>query len=290
MTLSVLIYKVRPTATNISPVKTNIGIIFLAYLPFLQNQITNKVRPDIAVHFSFISLAIVLPIFFYFSIKMFQILKPHAIDLIASDRLEASTLLKESMRRVVTREFEQTFAHRWAIYIHGKILTRLAATSLRLQSATDINDIKGFRKALAELIELLKSPDISFDEPSKSLKVEIDSRLDPWQGILNVSCEVDPELESLESKKIRELGEVLEEAIANANRHGQAKNLLVRVMKTGDNEIEINLTDDAIRPLLDSPKRSGLGTQIFNLVSDGRWSLTRSVSGTEFKLWMRIKD
>ena len=288
--VSLLIYRVRPKAANSSTRKSSLGILFLAYLPLIQNQIAIRVEPDKAIRFPFFVLAITLPIFYFFFIRTLQILQPSAIDLIATDRLEASPALKKSVTGVVTQEFEHTFAHRWAIYIHGKILTRLAATALRIQTATDNNDVKGFGKAIAELIELLKSPDVSFEITSPSLALEIDSRLDPWQGLLNISYELSPGLEELTGERVRELGEVLEEAIANSSRHGHSKNLILRVIRANDKEIEIRLTDDAGAAPEDSPERNGLGTQIFNLVSDGRWSLTRLESGTEFKLRMLIQD
>jgi two-component sensor histidine kinase len=161
---------------------------------------------------------------------------------------------------------------------------------MRLQTATDKNDLKSFGKAIAELIELLERPDASFDQQSTTLKLEVESRLDPWQGLLNISYDLDPELLDVTGEKVRELGEVLEEAIANSSRHGHSKNLLLRILRAGEKEIEIRLADDAALPPQNSPERNGLGTQIFNLVSDGRWSLTRLDSGTEFKLRMLIRD
>ena len=288
--VSLIIYKARPKASNPSTRWSSIGILFLAYLPLIQNQIAIRVEPDKAIRFPFFVLAITLPIFYFFFIRTLQILQPSAIDLIATDRLEASLALKNSVTKIVTQEFEHTFAHRWAIYIHGKILTRLAATALRMQTAAEKDDVRGFGKAISELVELLKWPDVSFDQQSTTLKLEVDSRLDPWEGLLNISYELSSELENLTGEKVRELGEVLEEAIANSSRHGHSKNLLLKVLKAGEKEIEVRLIDDATVAPQDSPERNGLGTQIFNLVSDGRWSLTRLESGTEFKLRMLIQD
>jgi hypothetical protein len=46
--------------------------------------------------------------------------------------------------------------------------------------------------------------------------------------------------------------------------------------------------DDALVAPTDSATTAGLGTRIFNLASDGRWSITRIETSTEFRLTMSM--
>jgi two-component sensor histidine kinase len=85
------------------------------------------------------------------------------------------------------------------------------------------------------------------------------------------------------------IGEVIEELLSNSIRHGKAKKIELRVITTGDKEIDIIAVDDATIAPTKSLNRAGLGTRIFNLASDGRWSITRVGSSTQFKLRMSIE-
>ena len=60
-------------------------------------------------------------------------------------------------------------------------------------------------------------------------------------------------------------------------------------MPAGDKDIDIIALDDATVAPAQSLDRSGLGTRIFNLASDGRWSISRVGSATRFKLRMSIE-
>ena len=50
------------------------------------------------------------------------------------------------------------------------------------------------------------------------------------------------------------------------------------------------IEDDAVNPLPSIPSRVGLGTKILNLVSDGRWSISRNGAKTTVKLTMSLLE
>ena len=216
-------------------------------------------------------------------------LHPHSLELIRNDELKASSALQVAVTKVVSDEFSHALSHRWAIFIHGKILTRLAATALKLETASQAGDTQTFNAAIDSLISLLKNPDAKFDQEVTDLETEVNSRLDPWLGLLEIELHIDQELMSVRNERVREVGEVIEELISNSMRHGKAQKVNLRVMKSGDKEIQIIATDDAAIAPPENQGRFGLGTRIFNLASDGRWSITRVESGTEFKLTMAIE-
>jgi two-component sensor histidine kinase len=168
-------------------------------------------------------------------------------------------------------------------------LTRLAATALKLETAKNAEDLKTFQATINSLTELLSNPDSEFEKAETDLDSEIASRLDPWLGLLDIKLEIDSKLKSIRSERVRDIGEVIEEIISNSMRHGKANEVHLRVRDLGDKNIEIIAVDNApIEPPMNQI-RFGLGTRIFNLASDSRWSITRVNSTTVFKLVMAIE-
>jgi signal transduction histidine kinase len=227
---------------------------------------------------------------YFLVIKLLQVLRPSALNLIRNDELAASDSLQGKVRDVIKEEFTKNFSHEWAVFIHGKVLTRLAATSLKLDAAASANDAKTYEETVESLLSLLRNPDADFEDEFKDLQSEIASRLDPWRGLLHIDLHIDQGIASLNNSRVRELGEVVEELISNSIRHGKAKRIDLKVLSSGVNEVEIIAIDDAVIPPRDLKEKSGLGTRIFNLASDGRWSIVRKGASTEFRLTMGIKS
>jgi two-component sensor histidine kinase len=136
----------------------------------------------------------------------------------------------------------------------------------------------------------LSNPDADFEDASVDLQREIASRLYPWRGLLDITLHIDQEVASLRNSRVRDIGQVIEEMISNSIRHGRARKIDLRVICSGAKDIEIIATDNAVIPPQKSQPRSGLGTRIFNLASDGRWSLSRVGNSTEFRLTMGIQE
>ena len=268
---------------------SSILIYLTGFLPMISNLIGQVFNPDPNTRYPIYITGIFVPISYYIFIKVLQVLHPHSLELIRNDELKASSALQVAVTKVVSDEFSHALSHRWAIFIHGKILTRLAATALKLETASQAGDTQTFNAAIDSLITLLKNPDAKFDQEVTDLETEVNSRLDPWLGLLEIELHIDQELMSVRNERVREVGEVIEELISNSMRHGKAHKVNLRVMKSGDKEIQIIATDDATIAPPEYQGRFGLGTRIFNLASDGRWSITRVESGTEFKLTMAIE-
>ena len=268
---------------------SSILIYLTGFLPMISNLIGQVFNPDPNTRYPIYITGIIVPISYYIFIKVLQVLHPHSLELIRNDELKASSALQVAVTKVVSDEFSHALSHRWAIFIHGKILTRLAATAIKLETASQAGDTQTFNAAIDSLISLLKNPDAKFDQEVTDLETEVNSRLDPWLGLLEIELHIDQELMSVRNERVREVGEVIEELISNSMRHGKAQKVDLRVIKSGDKDIQIIATDDAAIAPPEYQGRFGLGTRIFNLASDGRWSLTRVESGTEFKLTMAIE-
>jgi len=268
---------------------SSILIYLTGFLPMISNLIGQIFNPDPNTRYPIYITGIIVPISYYIFIKVLQVLHPHSLELIRNDELKASSALQVAVTKVVSDEFSHALSHRWAIFIHGKILTRLAATALKLETAANSGDSQTFHDTVDSLLNLLNNPDAEFEQDSMDLKSEVSSRLDPWIGLLDVDLHIDSELESINNPRVRDLGEVIEELVSNSMRHGKAHKISLRVANAGEKDIQITAVDDSSTAPPAQIARYGLGTRIFNLASDGRWSIKRVESGTEFKLTMAIE-
>jgi signal transduction histidine kinase len=263
-------------------------IYFTGLLPFFFNLAGQAITDDPRNNFPTLITAFALPVTYYLFMEMLQVLRPRAIDLVRNDELRASTALQDSVTSIVNEEFAHNLSHQWAVFIHGKILTRLAATSLKLDTATNAGDSQAFESTLQSLFTLLKAPDAELEEQSKDLEAEVTSRLNPWIGLLDIDIQIDEDLKRVQSPGVRDLAEVIEELISNSIRHGKSKKIDLRITRSGKNEVEIIAKDNATIAPPKLKYNTGLGTRIFNLASDGRWSLKRLGNSTEFRLTMGI--
>lgn len=265
-------------------------LIFLTgLLPFVFNTIGQAIYRDPQTQFPIYITALILPLTYFLAMELLQVLRPSALKLIPRNELKASETLQNKVRDVVRDEFSQNFSHEWALFIHGKILTRLAATSLKLGAAASNDDRETFNETVRNLQSLLANPDLGFDEESVDLQGEVASRLDPWRGLLGVTLLIDDEIASIRNSRVRDIGQVIEELISNSIRHGRAEKIDLKIMRAGNGHIEITAVDDAKIPPAESISKSGLGTRIFNLASDGRWSIARMGSSTVFNLRMSVE-
>jgi len=285
-----LIVKTQSRRSTSALRKASILVFIMGLLPFIFNTIGQVIYHDPQTQFPIYITAVILPLVYFLVIKLLQVLRPSALNLIRNDQLAASDALQGKVRDVIKEEFTKNLSHEWAVFIHGKVLTRLAATSLKLDAAASKNDATTYTETVESLLILLRNPDADFEDELRDLRSEITSRLDPWRGLLHINLHIDQEIASLNNSRVRELGEVVEELISNSIRHGKAREIDLKVLCAGPKDVEIIAIDDATISPRDLKEKSGLGTRIFNLASDGRWSLTRRDSSTEFRLIMGIQE
>jgi two-component sensor histidine kinase len=269
---------------------SSILIYATGLLPFVVNLLGQAIYHDPQTRFPILVTGLVLPLTYYLSMEVLQILRPSALSLIRNDELEASQTLQSRVNQIVSDEFSQNLSHQWAVFIHGKILTRLAATSLKLETAAKQGDVQTFNATVDSLLSMLSSPDVEFDQEATDLQTELANRLDPWLGLLDIDLKIDQNLKSIRNSRVRDIGEVIEELISNSIRHGKAKEIALTITRLNEREIQIIAIDNASVAPEATAQRTGLGTRIFNLASDGRWSLKRVGLTTEFTLTMEIEN
>lgn len=154
-----------------------------------------------------------------------------------------------------------------AVHLHSTLQSQWTAAALRLQGAAASGDEEAVRRALHDA-HTLAHPQPR--EPATPL--DLQAIADAWAGIASVRIGLPP---GIPIDTHSALAGVVQEAVANAVRHGQARTIDVLVTVT-DATVDVIVTDDG-RGLAGTP-RAGLGSSWLDRVSD--WHLSEDPSGT----------
>jgi hypothetical protein len=286
--IAVQINKVLRQGSKYAILQTNFLTLLIGLMPLIEMILFTIFLPDLTEKFPFVIIGVFYPLGFYVYMRFIQIIQPEAINAIEGDEIRASASLNEAISSVVKNEFKQSMSHQWATFIHGKILTRLAATSLKLEQTVSNNDAGSFEACLKNIESVLEDPTREFEQNLVDLKSEISSRLDPWEGLISIKFSIDPALENISNERVHDLGEAIEEIISNSVRHGGSQNISISITLVTHPDVQVHIEDDAINPPPPVSTRIGLGTKILNLVSDGRWSISRVNAKTIVELTMSL--
>ena len=171
-----------------------------------------------------------------------------------------------------------------ARYLHGNLQSRMMSLGLTLKMSQQ-HDEESMSSAMSIADSLLNSPFAEYlDQHTRTLVEEVDFAVGKWDGLLNVKTDIEDLDEKLSFVQKRAIGAVVEEALANALRHGFAKEVNIRIYQ-GKTGISIDITDDGIGPRMQKP---GLGTRLYDLVAINGWSLQYRLDGFGSILELRI--
>jgi two-component sensor histidine kinase len=197
------------------------------------------------------------------------------------------------IREKILNEQIAIFSRDWASHIHGRVVTRLTSAAFLLEQSSTENDSSSINAALEIIAETLQEPEtgIQRNMTNKTLEDEVNYRVDPWAGILNVTAEIDPQIRNLSGPRVFEIGLIIEEAVTNSVRHGQASNVAIALMPKNTQSVSLTILDNSkVAPPLNFPldASTGLGTQIFDSFTDGRWMLNHDAIRKETTLRAEI--
>lgn len=192
---------------------------------------------------------------------------------------EISALLAKREEARVSREL--------AKYLHGTIQSRLMASAMELERAGRSGDKKAIQREITKAYKALKLPDEAyFSVPEENLSDELKKVIAKWDKLLSIRISAAKELDELDRNLSQEIGNVVNEALANSFRHGEATKVSVEISKSSKN-IHIRISDDGKGPAKGKP---GLGTEIFSSLAGNSWSLTSLTKGSGAVLNLQIKN
>ena len=166
-------------------------------------------------------------------------------------------------------------ARETAQYLHGSLQTRLIGCSLAMEQASETGDVAALEGALSEARAALDDGPATVTA-MHSLREEVARKVDLWGGFCEFDVAVDDRIgDSTERAAV--VGRVVEEAISNAIRHGHASRVAVSVSQGENGGLSIDILDNGRGPQGGS---QGMGSAYLAMVSEGRWTMERSGSGT----------
>jgi hypothetical protein len=165
--------------------------------------------------------------------------------------------------------------------LHGSVQSRLTACILALDRAAESDDLQAYAEAISEARAVLG--DSWSVSPSQIEEVDIDAlvgdKVGLWQGLAGITSYVDPSLRGYCGPAVMRVGDIVEEGLCNAVRHGAADSVSVQVDPVVEGHlhyIRIRVVDDGSGP---GEWTAGLGTVYVDEACRGRWSLGVSPSG-----------
>jgi hypothetical protein len=171
-----------------------------------------------------------------------------------------------------------------ARYLHGNLQSRVMALGLSLK-VREIKDQVSMDSALSLSQSLLDSP---FSEylaaEDRSLFDEVSFNATKWDGLLNIHLNIEVADSQLSQIQKRAVGTALEEAFANALRHGLAKEIEIKIYQDGLG-ITVAVLDDGVGPRNTPP---GLGSRLYDAVATRGWSLQHRLNDEGSILELRI--
>lgn len=182
-----------------------------------------------------------------------------------------------SVRQLANARQLAQVARQAARDLHGSVQTRLISCAVAIEQASRSGDVSQFRQALELSIAILDAPLPDQDEdPSSNLQGSIAEMCSPWEGLCRFTIEADADVLAIQGPIAMAGGRIVEEAVANACRHGLAESVAIRVTRVAGPALRFEIEDDGSGPSGGGP---GLGTAMLAGLSRGRVALEAAPSG-----------
>lgn len=183
---------------------------------------------------------------------------------------------EEQLETMLLRREEARISRELAKYLHGTIQSRLMASAIGLESAGKRGDVKALKKEAKTAYRNLKLPSESyFSAPEQTLKAEIEKVIEKWQNLLTIKLSLPAKAPKLASDLIQDIGNVINEGLSNAFRHGSASQVIITIAFK-DSYMNIDILDDGSGP---TTGKGGLGSEWFDAIAGQNWELTDNPRG-----------
>lgn len=181
------------------------------------------------------------------------------------DRLRLDTD-EEQARQIAVADRLAAASRKVASELHGSLQTKLMACAGAIDESTRSEDAQAMQEALSRTLDVLAQP--LAERPASeveriALSDAVANCAGAWQGLLDIESSVASELSSTTQYSIS-CAVVIEEALANAYRHGNARQVKVNVSQQ-NGSIVVQVDDDGSGPGSQQP---GLGMRRMTSIAD----------------------
>lgn len=186
-------------------------------------------------------------------------------------RLRASTDGARAEQIAQARQLAQ-ITQQAARAIHGSLQTKLIAAAAAIDQAVASGREDMLAAAMQQVSILIDRPAAELDEDEgRSLAEAVALTCDAWQGILDITVDIDASLSHDRGPAAEPVGLIVEESLANAFRHGQASRASIHVSPSsapdGSSVVQVVIVDDGLGGDL---TEAGLGTALISRLTEGR--------------------
>ena len=179
---------------------------------------------------------------------------------------------KARLSELASRKELDRFSREIAKYLHGTMQSRLMAAAMSLENAAKSGNKKFLEKQMDLALESLEMPSPEYiGNGNLNIHQSLNEIVAKWAGILEISTKVSKEATKFRPETIPSVSDVIDEALANAFRHGNASKVKVSVYINTNGKIEIEAVDDGVGP---GEGAFGMGSQLFTSISNN-WSLKK---------------
>jgi hypothetical protein len=208
--------------------------------------------------------------FFIIGAMLFSIQKDQGFafqflsDIIKKGELEE--LLKQTQSGNLDTKFAQ--------YVHAEVQSQLLACKLLLLKAAE-SDFELFPPEITkQIIDRMEKIQVPYMRPVARITSDrVNELSQSWLGLADISYSLSPELHQLQSYS-DVTSQLIEEAIVNSIRHGNATKIHIESRVLGD-LLEVVITDNG--KLARDKSKGGLGTILFNTFAK-EWNVS-DISG-----------
>jgi two-component sensor histidine kinase len=233
--------------------KTKINFFISSFVIYIVNILIliyvgiNLSNSNFTGSINFSNLNIVFSLFFlYLSVFVLNHLIQTGVissnDILSFQKI---LILNQNIEREMLWEQYLLIGTKWSVHIHGKVQTRISAAALAIKQDLLKDNQLGIKSTIHTLIDLLKSREIYLTILNRNLEEEIDARLAPWNGIVEIDTVIDEGIANSVGEWVRVVGEVIEEVISNAVRHGGATEIRIEVRPVSKSTLLIYSEDNS---------------------------------------------
>jgi len=173
-----------------------------------------------------------------------------------------------------------SLARETAQSLHGSVQTRLVTCAMVIEQAAATEDESTLNIALTEALSALGAP-VAPRRTASTLSSEVARKVSLWEGFCTFDVQIDPSASQRFQTEAPAVGRVVEEAIANAIRHGKATHIVIDVSNDTHQTLHVVISDNGIGPQGGTP---GIGSAYLTQVSQGKWTITPTAEGTRLEV------
>ena len=198
-----------------------------------------------------------------------------------------SQLTSTEVSAILVKREEARVSRELAKYLHGTIQSRLMASAIEVERAGRSGDTKAIKREISKAYKTLKLPDEAyFSAPEENLADELKKVSAKWNDLMVIKISISKGASKLSGIFSQDIGNVINEALANAFRHGEATQVAVKITQSGKNVL-VNVSDNGSGPAKGKP---GLGSETFTSLAGTSWKLTKLPNNSGTELNLTIKD